>query len=147
MNDETDPRGPEDLGDNSAAQLAGFIQRIEILETERAQIREKIKAEYAMAEGTGFDKAAIKQVVKDRRADLEKTIAFRAVVEAYRKALARTLGDKLGELGEWARTWLTKEAKTERDDAKAGYARPLDEFLKNRAKGKPTGGEGAGDVA
>jgi uncharacterized protein (UPF0335 family) len=145
--DDKEQGRPDDLGENSGAQLEGFIERIEGLEAEKKMAGEKIKAEYAAAEGAGFDKAGIKQMVKDRKADLQKTIEFRALVAAYRRALARRAGNALGSLGEWARSWMASEAKVglsnEQREAKADYARPLDELLKGR-KGKD-GGKGEGD--
>lgn len=132
---------PELMGNKSDETLAGIIQRIEDLESERAQASEKIKAEYAMAEGAGFDKKAIRQIVKDRRADLQKTIEFRAVVESYRKALARRMGNALGELGEWARSWVSSESKMGLEGAKDEYKRfdaDLDRVLKKKP---PKGGD------
>jgi uncharacterized protein (UPF0335 family) len=143
MTDDTD-----DLGGNSATQLAGFIERIEAAETEMMQGREKRKAEYAQAEAIGLDKAVIRQMVKDRRADVQKTIEFRAKLAAYRKALANLTGRSLGDLGEWARTWRATEAKMSIDETEADQVRPLDELLKGRkGKGKDDGTEGKSDEA
>jgi uncharacterized protein (UPF0335 family) len=101
------------MGNKSSEELAGFIERIESLETERKQASEKIKAEYAQAQSEGFDKKAIRQLLKDRRADTAKTMELRAVVDAYRKALARRVGNVLGDLGDWARSWNSMEGKME----------------------------------
>ncbi len=141
-NDTDDIDPPEDLGENAAASLEGFIERIETLEKDRDIATGKIKAEYAAAVAAGFDKLALKQIVKDRKADLDKTIVKRAIVETYRKALARRVGNELGSLGAWARDWVHKQGRVglSRDDmeARANYASPLHDILKNR-KGKDGG--------
>lgn len=91
--------GLEDLGDNSAKQLAGFIERIEQLEAEKAQVSDRIKAEKAEAKATGFDVKAINQLLKDRKGDMDATTENRAIVATYRRALKEHAG---GELAEWA---------------------------------------------
>lgn len=95
-----------DLGANSREQLAGFIQRIESLEVEKAQVSEKIKAEYAEAAAAGFDKKALRQVLKRRRADLSATAEHRAIVETYMAALGQLVGT---ELGDWATAWAAAQ--------------------------------------
>lgn len=128
----------DDLGSNARVQLAGFIERIESLEEEKAQVSEKIKAEFAEAAGVGFEKKAIKQILKDRKADLDQTIDMRAKIDAYRKALG-SLTDT--PLGDWARSWMANEARTRRRDT-TEIDPQLDEFLKKR-KQPSNGGEAA----
>lgn len=118
----------DDLGSNAREQLAGFLERIEILEEEKAQVAEKIKSEYAEAAGSGFEKKAIKQILKDRKADLDQTIEMRAKIDAYRKALGSLTNTPLGD---WARSWMANEARMRRRD-KPETDPQLDEFLKKR---------------
>lgn len=99
------------MGNKSGDELAGIIDRIEGLESDKKQAGEMIKAEYDAAAGAGFDKKAIKALVKERRSDAAKTIELRAVIHAYRAALARRAGNALGALGEWARSWGAMESK------------------------------------
>jgi len=87
-----------ELGDNSAQQLAGIIERIESLEVDKAQAAAKIAAEKKLAQSNGFDVKAINQILKDRKGDTDKTTEARAVTETYRKALAALPG----AIGEWA---------------------------------------------
>lgn len=108
----------EDLGNKSAEQLAGYVERIESLEVERGQAAERIKSEYAEAAGVGFDKKALRQLIKDRKADMQATAEFRAVVATYRTALGRFADT---ELGEWAFAAAESTAKAQSRD-KGGVA-------------------------
>jgi uncharacterized protein (UPF0335 family) len=131
------------MGNKSSDELAGIIERIETLESERKQASEKIKAEYDAAAGAGFDKKAIKALVKERRSDAVKTIELRAVINAYRAALARKMGNALGELGEWARSWGAMENKMGVHvavDEYKGWSNDLDKVF---GKGKPPSGKDA----
>lgn len=119
----------EELGGNARKELEEFISRIESLEGERVQVTEKIKSEYAEAAGSGFDKKALKQLIKERAdADIDKTIKHRRVVELYRRALSRS---KQATFGDWARGWLARDAKTSINEGAAGDTK-LAEFLKGR---------------
>lgn len=121
---------PDEFGGNSKQQLAGFVERVESLLDEKAQVSEKIKAEYAEAAAAGFDKKALKQLLKERQADTVGTVEHRSIVALYRRALGTLTGTPLGD---WARGWMSREAKMRLDDAKATYADPrLDEFMKGR---------------
>jgi uncharacterized protein (UPF0335 family) len=127
---------PEELGGNARVELEEYISRIESLEGERAQVSEKIKAEYAEAGGSGFDKKALKQIIKERAdADVDKTIKHRRIVELYRRALSRS---KQATFGDWARGWITREAKTSIDEGETADPK-LAEFLKGRKQQKDTG--------
>ena len=70
----------------------------------------------------------IKQILKDRKADLDQTIEMRAKIDTYRKALG-SLTDT--PLGDWARSWMANEARTRRRDSPETDPQ-LDEFLKKR---------------
>lgn len=119
----------EELGGNARKELEEFISRIESLEGERIQVSEKIKGEYAEAAGSGFDKKALKQIIKERAdADIDKTIKHRRMVELYRRALSRS---KQSTFGDWARGWLSREAKTSIDEGETADPQ-LAEFLKGR---------------
>ena len=117
----------DELSGKAREELEGFLGRIESLIEERAEIAEKIKSEYAAAAASGFDKVALKQIIKDRQADQDKTITFRAVVDTYRRALARSTQ---GTFSDWARGWISEEARTKPKEERDPK---LDEFLKSRA--------------
>lgn len=75
------------------------LEQIESLEAEATQTKEKIKEVYASVASKGINPKALKQIVKDRKGDLEKTTKLRAEVDKIMKAL----GDYANtELGEWA---------------------------------------------
>ena len=105
----------------SNEQLAGFVQRIESLEAEKAQAAEAIKAEIAQAAAVGFDKKALRQILKRRRADLFATAEHRAIVDTYMASLG-ALADT--ELGRWAADWEAAQIKV----AKAAVESRLDEI-------------------
>ncbi len=115
-----------DMGGNSAAQLAGFIERIESLEAEKVEVTAKIKSEKELAKAAGFDPKVLNHLLKERKSDMQVTAEFRATVETYRKALGQ-FGDT--ELGEWASAFQAAQktasqkrppARTRRDDSGSG---------------------------
>lgn len=147
MSDEPKDAVPDELGSNARIALEQFIERIERLDAERAATSEDIKAAYAEAAGSGFDKKALKQIIKERsKADMDKTIKHRVLVDLYRRALAKS---DQGDFGDWARGWISREAKSSIDKAKSDTADPkLADFLKARKARDRTGDRpGGGDAA
>jgi uncharacterized protein (UPF0335 family) len=137
---------PEDISAKGGKQLGEYIDRIERLKEERKAIGEDIKSVFAEAAACGIDKVALKQLIKDREADLDKTLTLRTVTETYRKALANLQGT----LGDWARTWRSNAARRRMDEAKRDYAAPtphLDEVLRGRKGKGAAGGDDAGREA
>lgn len=124
----------EQLNENARNELGDILQRLESLIGEKAQVSARIKAEYDAAAGAGFDKKVIKQLIRERASDDERSIVHRRLVETYRKALAGLAGTPLGD---WARAWMAQDA---RHDARAGAATPLEEWMAARkAKGGDDG--------
>lgn len=71
----------------SAEHLKQFIERIERLIEDKKAVLEDIKEVFAEAKGTGFDVAAIKEIIKIRaksKADLEEE---EYILETYKIAL------------------------------------------------------------
>ena len=62
----------EGTGHNSNAQLRSIVDRIVQLEEEKAERAEDIRGVFAEAKGNGFDPAALRVVVKEKREDNEK---------------------------------------------------------------------------
>jgi uncharacterized protein (UPF0335 family) len=127
-----------DLGNKSVQDLAGFIARIESLQEERAEVNAMIKSEFEKAHGDGFDKKALKQILKERAADGEKTVKHRAIVETYRRALGGLSGTPLGD---WARGWL---ADDERNKMREEEAKSLLTDWIDRSKSKQSNEAGEG---
>jgi uncharacterized protein (UPF0335 family) len=55
--------------DIAGAQLLAFIERIERLEADKADIAEDIKEVYAEAKGTGFEAKIIRKLIALRKMD------------------------------------------------------------------------------
>ncbi|MFG1283353.1 DUF2312 domain-containing protein [Xanthobacter autotrophicus] len=68
-------------------QLKSFIERIERLEEEKKGIAEDIKDVFAEAKGNGFDVAALREILKIRKADADDRKEHEAIVELYASAL------------------------------------------------------------
>jgi uncharacterized protein (UPF0335 family) len=76
------------------------LEQIESNEADISKAKEVIKGIYASAAAKGIDPRALKQIIKDRKGDMEKTARLRAEVDKIIKAL----GDyENTELGEWAK--------------------------------------------
>lgn len=125
----------QELSGDQRNELADYVGRIESLTAERAEAAEKIKAEYAAAAGAGYDKKAIRQLIKERASDLEKTIEHRKIVETYRKALGGLAGTPLGD---WARKWMADEARYERRTSEAS---PMSDWMRQQRGARDAGGE------
>lgn len=79
-----------DVGNNSAAQLRGYVERIETLLEERAGISDDIKDIYTEVKAAGFDVPVLRQVIARRaklRKDKQKVTEREQVAETYHVAL------------------------------------------------------------
>lgn len=124
-----------ELTTDARNELADYVERLESLMAEKKTVAEKIKAEFAEAAGSGFDKRAIQQIIKERAADLDKTIEQRAIVESYRKALGSLSGTPLGD---WARQWMANDA---RHEERAQKPSAMSDWMKSK-RAKSSGEEG-----
>jgi uncharacterized protein (UPF0335 family) len=84
------------VGNNSAAQLKSFIERIEKLEEEKAAIADDIKDVYAELKSTGYDAKAIRTIISRRKQDATKRAEQEAIVETYMHALGMLADTDLG---------------------------------------------------
>ncbi len=81
---------PPPAGDNSgiaAAKLRSFVERIERLETEKADLSADIREVYTEAKGNGFDLKALREVIKLRKLDPADRKERDELLELYRAAL------------------------------------------------------------
>lgn len=82
-------------GDNSSdkaydvtgQELKQFIERIERLEQEKAEIADQVKEVFAEIKGRGFDVKAIRVILRERKQDPDAVAEQEAVVDLYKAAL------------------------------------------------------------
>jgi uncharacterized protein (UPF0335 family) len=67
--------------------LRAFIERIERLEEEKANLMADIREVYAEAKGTGFDPKIMRKVVNMRKLDAEKRQEEEFILDTYLNAL------------------------------------------------------------
>jgi Uncharacterized protein conserved in bacteria len=71
----------------AAGQLRAFIERIERLEEEKAQIQEDIKQVFSEAKGTGFDTKVMRTILRIRKKDQAERQEEEAILDLYLNAL------------------------------------------------------------
>jgi uncharacterized protein (UPF0335 family) len=71
----------------TADELRQFVERIEQLEAEKADIAEQIKEAFAEAKGRGYDTAAMKKIIALRKRRPDDVAEEEAVIEMYKQAL------------------------------------------------------------
>jgi len=69
------------------AKLKSFIERIERLEGEKAELAEDIREVYAEAKGEGFDTKIMRQVIRLRKLEVQERREQEELLDTYRKAL------------------------------------------------------------
>lgn len=67
--------------------LKSFIERVERMEEEKAELAQDIKEIYAEAKGAGFDTKTIRRIVKIRKQDREKRQEEQHLLETYCAAI------------------------------------------------------------
>lgn len=75
------------VGHNAKEHLKSFVERIERLEEEKKALADDIRDVYAEAKGNGYDKKALRAIVKVRKQDPDERREHEAVVETYMHAL------------------------------------------------------------
>jgi uncharacterized protein (UPF0335 family) len=71
----------------AAEELRQFIERLETLETEKADLLESIKEVFAELKGRGFDAKAVRQILRIRKQDSAERQEQEAILELYLQAL------------------------------------------------------------
>lgn len=71
----------------TAAELRSFVERIERLRAEQADIKEQEKEVFAELAGRGYMKRPVRTIIKQRAADPAKLAEEEAVLELYKAAL------------------------------------------------------------
>ena len=76
------------IGTNlSVDQLRSIVERVENLEEFKAEVGADIREIYAEAAGNGYDKTAIRQIVKLRKKDASVRDEEEAILETYKRAM------------------------------------------------------------
>lgn len=71
----------------AAGQLRAFIERIERLDEEAKTIGDDKKEVFAELKATGFDKKAVKAIIRLRKQDQAERLEEEAILDLYKAAL------------------------------------------------------------
>ena len=71
----------------TAKELRQFVERIERLNAEKAEIADQTKEVYAEAKGRGYDAKCIRKIIAERKRDRDDLAEEQAVMDLYREAL------------------------------------------------------------
>lgn len=76
-----------DVGGIAADQLKQYIERIEKLEEEKANLQADVKEVYAEAKANGFDTKIMRQVIRLRKKDRDDRQEEEHMLDLYKRAL------------------------------------------------------------
>lgn len=83
-----DDPAPSDTGANVAGeQLRAFVDRIESIQAEKAELNDDEKAVYAEVKAMGFDAKVVRRIIAIRKQDPNERAEFEAVLDTYLHAL------------------------------------------------------------
>jgi uncharacterized protein (UPF0335 family) len=80
-------RNMADTGGVTAEQLKSFIERVERLEEEKAEVQEQIKEVMSEAKGEGFDIKIIRQLLRLRKMKPHDRAEQEELLETYKAAI------------------------------------------------------------
>ena len=81
-----------DIGGITAEQLRSYVERVERLETEKAEVADQIKEVMAEAKANGFDTKVMRQVLKLRKIDPQDRAEQESLLDLYLRALGMESG-------------------------------------------------------
>ena len=76
-----------DIGGITAEQLRSYVERVERLEEEKAEVAATIRDVMAEAKANGFDAKVLRQVLKLRKLDAQDRAEQESLLELYMRAL------------------------------------------------------------
>jgi uncharacterized protein (UPF0335 family) len=79
--------GAAATGGIAAEKLKSFVERIERLDAEKAELASDIREIYAEAKGTGFDTKVMRKVIALRKLDAPTRNEQDELLDLYRRAL------------------------------------------------------------
>lgn len=77
----------KDVGGVAGKRLLAFIDRIERLEGEKAELADDIKDVYAEAKGVGFEPKIIRKLISMRKKEVEKRREEEEMIALYKAAI------------------------------------------------------------
>ena len=77
----------KDVGGVAGQRLRSFLERVERLEEEKAELAEDIKEVYAEAKGVGFDVKTMRRIIKLRKMEPEKRREEDEILDLYKSAI------------------------------------------------------------
>jgi uncharacterized protein (UPF0335 family) len=80
-------------GGIAGEQLRQYIQKIERLEEEKADLASDIRDAFAEAKGNGFDPKVMRQVIKIRKMDQNERAEHEELLDIYKHALGMLPGN------------------------------------------------------
>jgi uncharacterized protein (UPF0335 family) len=80
-----------DVGGIAAEQLQSFIQRVERLEEEKANLLADIREVYAEAKSQGFDVKIMRQLIRLRKMEEHDYIEQEEILDLYKRALGMSV--------------------------------------------------------
>lgn len=86
----------------SSGQLRQYIEKVERLEEEKAELMEAIREVFAEAKGNGFDVKIMKQVLKLRKMKQEELMEQEELLTLYLQALGMVPGQSTERIEETA---------------------------------------------
>ena len=87
MSDETNNAGSDTTTTVAAQELRQFVERIERLDAEKADIAEAQKEVMAEAKGRGYDTKVLRKLIALRKRDENDLAEEEAVLDMYKSAL------------------------------------------------------------
>lgn len=85
------------VGNVAADQLRSYIERIEKLEEEKAEIASFIKDVFAEAKGNGYDMKALKEILKLRKLEPQDREEQEYMIDVYKRALGMAFSEDESE--------------------------------------------------
>lgn len=76
-----------DVGGIAGDRLRSFIERIERLEAEKANLAADVREVYSEAKGTGFDVKILRLIVRLRKLDVAERQEQEDLTDVYKRAL------------------------------------------------------------
>lgn len=76
-----------EVGGIAAEQLASYVERIERLEEEKANLMADIKEVYGEAKALGYDVKVLRQIIRLRKMEDHERTEQEEILEVYKRAL------------------------------------------------------------